>query len=128
MECFKDFFDKLDKTEPKMIKKSKQVLIKRSAIQTRIHRLVTDLDKAINIHKQIEEETERINEEKDRINNGEEFHSWIDETSVNKTKCNKQIISCENHMYNECEHNGKTIEIKTIHLSGRIIEAMEQKK
>eukprot|EP01084_Bolivina_argentea_P311757 539673_1 len=80
MQCFKEFFDKMGTVKAKMIKKSKQVLVQRSAIQTRIHRIVISLDKALETHRQIEKETKRIDEERERIDNGEEFHIWIDKT------------------------------------------------
>eukprot|EP01084_Bolivina_argentea_P036601 67684_1 len=129
MQCLKEFFDKLDTVKAKPIKKSKQVLVQRSAIQTRIHTIVTSLDKAVKTHEHIQKETKRINEERERIDNGKEFHMWIDETSINKKKCKQQIISCDNHTYkDDCKHNGDKIIIKTIHLSGEIIEAMKQKK
>eukprot|EP01084_Bolivina_argentea_P089089 160832_1 len=111
-----------------MIKKSKEVLVQRSAIQTKIHRLVINIDILSARHKQIQEETERINKERDRIDNGDEFHILVEETSIQKTKYNEHIISCGNHTYkvDDCKHDGNKVMMKTIHLSGGIIEAMEK--
>eukprot|EP01084_Bolivina_argentea_P172872 299418_1 len=70
MKCFKNFFDKLEKVAAKEIIKSKQVLVRRSAIKTRIHSLVRQLDDAIVTQKEIINTQEKIRNERQRIDDG----------------------------------------------------------